>query len=177
MCKVDRVRWLVCALVGAAVLVWLRAMGCGSAPVARVLFSPKGGVAQVLVREIEGARRQVRVAMFAFNREELAAALVAAHKRGVDVQVKFDRMQATEARSAWRGLRAAGVPVTFSTSAGNLHHKFAVIDGRLVITGSYNWLNRAETLNHENVVCLEDARLAAAFLSEWQRLPVTETAP
>lgn len=178
MRRMDRLRWLARGLVGAAVLCAVRLSGCGSAtPATRVLFSPEGGCAQALIREIRAARREIRVAMFAFNREELAAALIEAHKSGVSVQVKFDRMNAADSKNQWRVLKAAGVPVSFHTAPGNLHHKFAVIDGHIVITGSYNWLNRAEELNHENLLFVDDARLAADFLSEWQRVPVTETPP
>ena len=41
-----------------------------------------------------------------------------------------------------------------------MHHKFFVIDSRIVVTGSYNWTSGAATRNMENVVVL-DSRVAA----------------
>ncbi len=51
-----------------------------------------------------------------------------------------------------------------------MHHKFAVFDGKTVITGSYNWSNSAETRNYENVVVLHDSKIALAYHSEFERL-------
>lgn len=44
-----------------------------------------------------------------------------------------------------------------------MHHKFCVIDGSLVITGSYNWTYYAESRNIENVVITDIPQLAAAY--------------
>jgi hypothetical protein len=43
-----------------------------------------------------------------------------------------------------------------------MHHKFCVIDHRIVITGSYNWTNNAEK-NDENIVIVEDYTLALEY--------------
>lgn len=143
----------------------------------RAVFSPGGGAAAAVVAALDGARGEVRVAIYAFTRAELAAAVIRAHARGVNVVVKMDRQNAAAPRSAWTSLRKAGVPVMLSTGPGNLHHKFAVIDGCLVITGSYNWIERAETVNHENLVMLDEPALARGFVAEWERIPADDRPP
>jgi phosphatidylserine/phosphatidylglycerophosphate/cardiolipin synthase-like enzyme len=55
-----------------------------------------------------------------------------------------------------------------------MHQKFAVIDRRLVFTGSYNWTHSADTRNDENLLmCHNAGRLAEeyrkAFLQLWER--------
>ena len=40
-----------------------------------------------------------------------------------------------------------------------MHHKFCVIDGKILITGSYNWTNYAENRNLENIVVTDDSVL------------------
>jgi phosphatidylserine/phosphatidylglycerophosphate/cardiolipin synthase-like enzyme len=46
-----------------------------------------------------------------------------------------------------------------------LHHKFAVFDGRTVITGSYNWYGPS-LYSDEILTVARDDRIAAAFLEE-----------
>lgn len=172
----HRVRWAVRCAIAIGAAVWMQA-ACEHSTPARVTFSPDGGVARAVIAALDAAKSEVRIAIYAFSREDLAAAVIRAHARGIDVRIKMDRYNAADARSAWPALRKAGVPVAFSTSAGNLHHKFAVIDRELVLTGSYNWLNRAESLNHENLVFLHERDLARAFSAEWERLPADERPP
>ena len=51
-----------------------------------------------------------------------------------------------------------------------LHHKFAVIDARYVITGSFNWTESAERRNRENTVVLDCPSLAGDFAAEWDSI-------
>jgi len=50
------------------------------------------------------------------------------------------------------------------------NHKFAVIDGRDVVTGSFNWTVNAERQNRENLVVLDCPELAQAFSAEWESI-------
>jgi phosphatidylserine/phosphatidylglycerophosphate/cardiolipin synthase-like enzyme len=51
-----------------------------------------------------------------------------------------------------------------------MHHKFAVFDERLVVTGSYNWTNSAEHANYENIILLDDPGVVNRFRQEFPRL-------
>ena len=51
-----------------------------------------------------------------------------------------------------------------------MHHKFAVIDSHVVITGSHNWSAAANTNNDEFVIVIESDTLATHFLREVDRL-------
>ena len=57
-----------------------------------------------------------------------------------------------------------------------MHQKFAIIDRRVVFTGSYNWTHSAESRNDENLLMFRDAGPLAdeyrrAFLRLWERKP------
>jgi phosphatidylserine/phosphatidylglycerophosphate/cardiolipin synthase-like enzyme len=51
-----------------------------------------------------------------------------------------------------------------------LHHKFAVLDQNIVLIGSQNWSQAANTTNDENLLVIRNATVAAHFEREFQRL-------
>ena len=51
-----------------------------------------------------------------------------------------------------------------------MHHKFLIIDGRLLLTGSFNWTRQAIVGNSENLVITDHAELLSAYHDEFNRL-------
>jgi phosphatidylserine/phosphatidylglycerophosphate/cardiolipin synthase-like enzyme len=50
-----------------------------------------------------------------------------------------------------------------------MHNKFCIIDDNIVITGSYNWSDRAEN-NYENILICEDPDLARQYTAYFNKL-------
>ena len=100
--------------------------------------------------------------MYGLTNAEIVDALLAAKRRGVDVALKLDKLESAGKTQAVMitKLQAAGVPVEVPTQVRHLHHRFAVIDGRYVITGSFNWTENAERRNRENLVILKAVQSA-----------------
>jgi len=67
-------------------------------------------------------------------------------------------------------LREAGVRVVSRKLNGLMHHKFAVVDGRVIITGSFNWTSQAIYNNNENVIISSNKKLVEPFVVEFERL-------
>ena len=57
-----------------------------------------------------------------------------------------------------------------SKAVKNLHHKFFIIDEKIVITGSYNPTLAAAFKNQETIVFIEDKRIAKKFLNAFKAL-------
>ncbi len=140
-----------------------------------VRFSPHGGAESAVVNTLRHARVRVRAAIFGLTSRGIEAALEDLAQAGVEVALKTDRSQsAGREQSALLGrLRAAGVAVEVSRSRWLLHDKFAVVDGRWVITGSFNWTTSAEQRNRENVLIFDCPSLAALFEAEWESIKLT----
>jgi phosphatidylserine/phosphatidylglycerophosphate/cardiolipin synthase-like enzyme len=51
-----------------------------------------------------------------------------------------------------------------------MHHKVIVIDGQIVVTGSYNFSRSAQEYNDENVLIIHDVATATRFLLEFERI-------
>jgi phosphatidylserine/phosphatidylglycerophosphate/cardiolipin synthase-like enzyme len=147
-------------------------------------FSPQGKCVVHILREIDQAKKELLVAVYAFTSDELAGALARAKKRGVAVQVIIDReFDERTDKSKGKFLEAERIPLrrvsgtkpnSSDRDAGLMHQKFAVIDRRNVFTGSYNWTHSAETLNDENLLLFRNAGALAEeyrkiFLQLWER--------
>jgi len=44
----------------------------------------------------------------------------------------------------------------------HMHHKFAIVDGRLLINGSFNWTRQAVLYNQENCVVTDNGSLVSS---------------
>lgn len=51
-----------------------------------------------------------------------------------------------------------------------MHHKFAIVDKKVLITGSLNWTTQAIQNNRENVLIMEDEEYVTLFLKEFERI-------
>ena len=154
--------------------------------VVHTCFSPQGKCSNYILREIDTAKHELLVAVYAFTSDDLAGALVQARKRGVAVQVvvdrEFDRLNDNSKSKFLEGQKIAVRRIAGAMSSpgekdsGLMHQKFAVIDRRVVFTGSYNWTHSAESRNDENLLMFRDAGPLAdeyrkAFLRLWERKP------
>ena len=140
-------------------------------PGTRVLFSPKGGTSKELARLIKAAKKETVVAAYAFSSKYLGQALSAALKRGVKIRVLLDWDNARKAYSIDEWLVAEGIDVRFvEIKRGSLHHKFMLIDGKFLITGSYNFTNESEFRNHEAAIFTNNKVLIQSFAAEFDRL-------
>ena len=124
-----------------------------------------------IIDTINNAESSILIAMYSFTDDELGDAVIAAYQqRELDVRILLDGSQkgGTQGKE-WPKLEAAGIPILVEDLTGSLHHKFAVIDGTTVITGSYNWSDKADKNNFENVVFINCEKIAQAYTDEFMR--------
>lgn len=142
------------------VLAWLERVdrivdsavrGPGGAVVAdRVAFSPGDACRKLLRSSLKGAQRTLDVCVFTITDDRITDILLALHARGVAIRVITDDEKSLDPGSDIRRLGEAGIAVRMDETPDHMHHKFAVVDGRLLINGSYNW-TRSATGNQENL--------------------------
>jgi phosphatidylserine/phosphatidylglycerophosphate/cardiolipin synthase-like enzyme len=136
---------------------------------ADVHFSPKGGCADRVVREIGRARREVLVLAYSFTSKPITEALVAAHKRGVNVEVVLDHSNEKEPHTDLPLLIESGLKPLVDPHHAIAHNKVMVIDRRTVLTGSFNFTRQAEHENAENMLVLTHHReLIAAYRENFE---------
>ena len=140
-----------------------------------VAFAPRDNTEKVLIELIRSARKSLKVHAYVFTSRQIADAMVAAHRRGVKVEVLADaKMNRREKGNAIPRLLAGGVPVAFETRYNAAHNKVLVVDAEgpkcAVLTGSYNFTWSADNRNAENLLIVRDqCALARAYRDNWQR--------
>jgi phosphatidylserine/phosphatidylglycerophosphate/cardiolipin synthase-like enzyme len=156
---------LATGFTGALTLGWLTRLVWSRfrpALFAYVHFSPHGGCTDVIVREIGTARREVLLLAYGFTSRPIAQALVEAKLRGVHVEVILDHSNEGDSHSEMGHLVEQGVVPLIDDHHAIAHNKVVVIDGKIVITGSFNFTQHAETSNAENLLVLHNHHDLAA---------------
>ena len=167
----------------------------GTTPV-QVLFAPhrrddpNHGL-NLVAQQLSAARQRLDLALFVFSAQQLSDALAPLLRRGVQLRLVADPGFASRPFSEVLDLLgvslsdgdcrleagnkplqqpAEGVGVARLPGGDKLHHKFAVIDGKTVITGSFNWSPSAAHQNDEVLLVIHSPLLATHFSREMDRL-------
>lgn len=139
-----------------------------TAEVLGVYFTPPANVAAEIVKAIDASEREVLVQAYGFTHNAIAQALVRAHQRGVTVRVLLDQKSQDSNRYVISVLTDAAVAVRQDGKHAIAHNKVMVIDHAIVITGSFNFTNSAQTRNAENLLILKSSDLALQYRLQWQ---------
>ncbi|MFM8339168.1 MAG: phospholipase D family protein, partial [Fluviibacter sp.] len=132
-------------------------------------FTPGHMVENAITDEIVAAKSEIRVQAYSFTNPVIVQALADAQQRGVDVVLVLDKSNRTQKYSAADYASHAGIPTVIDDRHAIAHNKIMIIDGKVVITGSYNFTRAAEKSNAENIVIIESGAIAEKYLQNWQK--------
>ena len=147
-------------------------LSSGEPSILAVRFSPGGGCAAQVNYWLSRANHTVHVLIYSFTLDSIGDAVLATYRRGVDVKVVFEKSQVSQYSELFR-LAAAGVPVRNDTNPDFMHEKVAIIDGYIVLVGSFNWSAAGENDNNEVLLVIKSADLATTLEREFQRIWTT----
>jgi phosphatidylserine/phosphatidylglycerophosphate/cardiolipin synthase-like enzyme len=133
-------------------LYWVANRKLGWIPSVESYFSPKGGCADAVVRQINTARREILMQAYSFTCPEIAIALIAARKRGVGVTILLDHSNEAETYSELKDLEQHDLKPLIDANHAIAHNKIMIIDSRTLITGSFNFTRQADHENAENLL-------------------------
>jgi phosphatidylserine/phosphatidylglycerophosphate/cardiolipin synthase-like enzyme len=151
-------------------------------------YSPQGGILDAWLRAIRAAKKSIDIGMFGFYSQEAAEALVSqanaamAANGGVKVRVVLDAAQSMNAKfdkvpvAQWFLEHGIDVKMLAGPNPGRdpmfekQHSKFILVDGKFLMTGSFNMSLAAENFNFENENVVVDPTDVAAFVEWFERL-------
>ena len=123
-------------------------------------FSPHGGICDRIVELIGSARESVKVLAYTFTERAIADAFIAKASLVTLIQ---DAGGARGLGSLIADVSSAGAKCYVDHKHAIAHNKVIVIDGSILVTGSYNFTTAAEHSNAENIIVIKDRRIAAKY--------------
>ena len=144
-----------------------------------------------LADQLRSAGHSIDLALFVFSAQQLTDVLSQQAAAGVQIRLVADPGFASRPFSEVLDLLGVALPdhnckleqnnqpleqplqgvgIPKLARGDKLHHKFAVIDNRKVITGSFNWSPSAAHNNDETLLVIHSPQLAEHFTREMDRL-------
>ena len=133
-------------------------------------FFPNPSNEQKVVSILRTCKKTLDIAIFSLTLDSIAEAILEAFQRGIKVRIIADDECAKNKGSNIKLLASVGIPCKTDNAVYHMHHKFAVLDGSVVIMGSFNWTGQAVKYNQENIFFYEDKSIASQYAQEFERL-------
>lgn len=131
---------------------------------------------KVFVKLVSQAKKTLDIAIFDIEEENTCKALIKAKKRGVKVRIVTDsdslndKVKFSQPRQVIEDMKKAGIPIVDDQRSGLMHHKFAIIDDEIVLTGSLNLTVNALFRDNNNALKIVSKELAQSYKAEFERL-------
>lgn len=141
-----------------------------SAEVLGIYFPPGKRAHRPIINLYKNAQKSIHLAIYTLTKNDITRALINAHKRGVEIKVIMDDEKALDIHSDDEKLEEAGIGVVKDGPLSLMHNKFAIIDGIIVYTGSYNHTRSGTEYNDENYIIIKDKEVAEVYERQFQKL-------
>jgi hypothetical protein len=131
-----------------------------------------------IINLINNSEKYIYFAIYIFTKDNIADALIAAKRRGVDVQGITDAKEAQEPyeRPIIERLHKAGITVETQCRDEGIMHIKAIVTDKAYAIGSYNWTQSATVSNDELLEIGTDKSLHDQYLNILKRIVLINAA-
>jgi len=136
----------------------------------KVYFSPGTDIIETLSGLLTQATKTLDICIFTITDERLASEIYYCHQRGIKVRIITDDDKMYDHGSAIKELKQSGIPVKIDHSRHHMHHKFGIIDSRIIFTGSFNWTYSASNHNQENLLVTSNFDIVTQYTGQYEIL-------
>ena len=137
---------------------------------AEAYFSPGDECLDAILRLLHQSRRTANICVFTITDDRVSEAILDAHRRKVSIRIVTDNEKAEDLGSDIERFERAGIPLRVDRTPYHMHHKFAILDDKTLVTGSYNWTRGAARANEENLIVSDDPRFVSRFTQTFDQL-------
>jgi len=135
-----------------------------------VYFSPEDNIERIILKKIKKASKSIHFMAFSFTSNKIGEMMIQKFKKGIEVYGIFEKIGAKSRHSEFIKMKIEGLPVRLDKNKNRMHHKVIIIDKRRVLTGSYNFSKSANKRNDENILMIDNKKIAKEYLKEFYRL-------
>jgi len=137
-------------------------------PDIKIYFSSQTNIPDKLISLIKKSEKSIHLACYEISLPSVEEALSEARRRKIDVKVITNRTLERNVQ-AKNLLRSLNIKSDRNKNA-LMHHKFVVIDRRIVWTGSFNITVKSAYYDDNNVIVIDSPRLAENFEVEFKKM-------
>ncbi|MFN7684824.1 MAG: phospholipase D-like domain-containing protein [Oligoflexia bacterium] len=131
-------------------------------------FSPDEACDEKLASLIASAKKSVDVAVFDINLDQVVHQILVQSRR-IAVRVLVDKRQSRGQHSLVPVLIKGGARVRTGYQRGIMHHKFVIVDGTRLMTGSFNFTNGAAFKNQENQLYINLPKILERYNNRFEK--------
>lgn len=141
----------------------------------RILFAPDHSPEMDIMKQMLKAKKRIDFAAFTFAESSgIDDTMLVLASNGIKIKGVMDWRQSNQTRAASHNLKGKrNIELYRARPKGKLrklHHKLMVIDGRVIIAGSFNYTGPANRLNDENIIMLGNLDPASPSAEAQKRL-------
>lgn len=134
-----------------------------------IRFSPGMNTQTAYANLVSSAASSFYYAIYTFGSSTIANAMIAKSSLS-----NFGLVEATQTQVQFNVLQAAGLSVANDVNPVEMHHKYMVIDGSIVVTGSVNFTVQGDLENDENSIAIKNnTAIARKYIMELNRISGT----
>lgn len=133
-------------------------------------FSPGPECVNTILTQISYALNKIDICVFTISDNDIRDKLVYALNKGVKIRIITDDEKTHDLGSDIEYLQKKGAEVKVDNSSHHMHHKFAIFDNEVLLTGSYNWTRSAAQYNQENILETNDTKAIESYQKEFDKL-------
>ena len=102
--------------------------------------------------------------IFSFTHRKVAEVLI---DKAKEIEVKGVMEKSQNSKYSQFKILNESLDVKWDDNGANMHHKVFIVDGEIVITGSFNPSINGDVNNDENVLIIHDPLIASEFEEEF----------
>ena len=130
-------------------------------------------IKEVILKQLHAAEKSILVAVAWFTDDDLYDVLLQKKQQGIDIELVImeDKINQNSGLDYEHLVEKEIKLWYFPDGKATMHHKFCLIDGKIALTGSYNWTRKAALHNSETLLVMPlTVDLFTRFFNEFEEV-------
>ena len=136
----------------------------------KVYFSPGDECLHAIQHHLREAKSSIDICVFTISDNRITELIIEKHRQKIPIRIITDNDKMEDRGSDIYWLKREGLAIRIDATRHHMHHKFAVMDERIVLTGSYNWTRSAAEHNEENLLVSQEPSISSAYREKFEAL-------